>query len=134
MPEYERWLSCVDIVQVNNYELKTISRGGNEIENASEILSYGVKYLIITKGELGVRMYYKNNGETASYFTAAKKFASVNKVGCGDVFGAVFFQSFLKTGNPYRALEYANIAAGIVTTYDSTEKFGSLKNDNGYKD
>ena len=129
VPDYQTWLSNVDIVQTNNHELNTISAAGNEFERASEILSYGVKYLIVTKGKLGVRMYYKKNGEAASYFIAAKKFLSVNKVGCGDVFGAVFFQSFLKTGNPFTALENANLAGGIVTTYDSTEKFGLIRKD-----
>ncbi|NOX19092.1 MAG: hypothetical protein GXO87_12530 [Chlorobi bacterium] len=129
VPDYQRWLSCADVIQVNNCELKTISAEDEEFKRASEILSYGVKYLVVTKGELGVRMYYGKDGETASYFIAAKKFASVNKVGCGDVFGAVFFQSFLKTGDPYAALENANIAGGIVTTYNSTERFGLLKKD-----
>ncbi len=129
VPDYKRWLACADIVQANNFELETISAAENEFARAEEILSCGVKYLIVTKGETGVRMYYSKEGEIASYFISANKFASVNKVGCGDVFGAVFFYSFLKTDNPFAALERANLAGGIVTTYDSTGKFSRLKND-----
>ncbi|MDZ7623783.1 MAG: hypothetical protein U5J96_04965 [Ignavibacteriaceae bacterium] len=53
----------------------------------------------------------------------------VNKVGCGDVFGAVYFYNYIKNKNVLLALEQANLFAGVATTYSEAKDFLNLKRD-----
>jgi sugar/nucleoside kinase (ribokinase family) len=69
------------------------------MEIVEELFSYGVKILCVTKGELGARVYYKNQNEVVSYFVAARKINNPNLIGCGDVFGASFFYSYIRNKN-----------------------------------
>jgi sugar/nucleoside kinase (ribokinase family) len=52
---------------------------------------------------------------------------AVNKVGCGDVFGAVYFFNYTKNKNVPLALEQANLIAGIAATLTTTDDFLKLK-------
>ncbi len=53
----------------------------------------------------------------------------VNKVGCGDVFGAVYFYNYIRNKNLIEALTLANIAAGTSTTYSDINDYLNLKAD-----
>lgn len=127
--EREKWLSCIDILQANENEILTLSEKKKLTEIAEEVLSLGVRILIVTKGELGVKAYYKNGEEIESFFISAEKIIVKNKVGCGDIFGAVFFYNYIKQHNLMNALQMANRAAGIAVSYDEFIMFNNLKND-----
>ncbi len=129
VPKLEKWLSSVDIIQANEFELNTISEGKNQLERARFVLNKGPKILIVTKGNAGVRAFFKRHNEMASIFISAEKVNSVNKIGCGDIFGAIFFYSYIESRNLVFALKAANKAASISTTYNSHQKFLNLKND-----
>ena len=129
IPLIKEWLKNLDIVQVNETELLTISNLTNEIEIASEVLNYGVKCLVVTKGEKGASIYLKENSTIIYKNVEAISLASINKIGCGDIFGTVFFYSYIKSGIFDKALTIANIAAGLSTTYSSFEEYKNLKND-----
>jgi sugar/nucleoside kinase (ribokinase family) len=77
------------------------------MEIVEELFSYDVKILCVTKGELGARVYYKNENEIASYFIAARKINNPNVIGCGDVFGASFFYSYIRNKNVINSLTNA---------------------------
>jgi len=129
VPNKVKWLRCIDILQTNENEIFTLSDKKNINAIASEVLESGVKILIITKGELGVRAYVKNGSEIESVFVSAEKLVVKNKVGCGDIFGAVFFYNYIKDANLLDALLKANRAAGIAVSYDEFFMFKNLKND-----
>ena len=131
VPELERWLKSVNIIQANEFELDTISEGKDEFEKAKFVLELGPEILIITKGDKGVRAFYKNDTEIASIFLSAEKVNSVNKVGCGDIFGTYFFYSYIDNQNLTNALKAANKAGAIATLYSSTNNFINLKEDFG---
>jgi len=107
IPDFKDWAKCLDLIQVNQSELYTLSQKKNEIEIVEEIFSYGIKILCVTKGELGARVYYKNRNEIASYFIAATKINNPNIIGCGDVFGASFFYSYIRNKNVIDSLTNA---------------------------
>jgi sugar/nucleoside kinase (ribokinase family) len=107
IPEFESWAKCLDIIQVNQSELYTLSRKKHEFEIVEEILGFGVNVLCITKGELGARVYYKSQNEIASYSVAARKINYPNVIGCGDVFGASFFYSYIRNKNAIDSLTNA---------------------------
>lgn len=129
IPDFKNWAENVDIIQCNENEIFTISEKKDEQEIAKEVLGYGPKYLVVTKGELGVRLYWLEINGLCSYFVPSLKVDAVNKVGCGDVFGAAFFYTFIKTGDVNKALKFGNTAAGVLSTYKDITKIKDLKHD-----
>jgi len=111
IPDFESWAKCLDIIQVNQNELYTLSHKKNELEIVDEIFGFGVTVLCVTKGEIGARVYYKSQNEIASYFIAARKINNPNIIGCGDVFGASFFYSYIRNKNAIDSLNKAVVKA-----------------------
>lgn len=126
IPDYEMYLQSVDIVQVNEHELKTITPFDEKEKILENVFELGVKFLLVTKGDEGAEIY-SNDGKY--YSVEALKVNPVNKIGCGDVFGSVFFYSYLSGLKIEESLRKANYAAGIITTYKTEEEFLNLKND-----
>ncbi len=129
IPNFEEWASSVDILQANENEIRSLSIQSEEFEIAKEILSYGVKIFIVTKGNLGARIYTLKNNEIISIFKSALKIESKNMVGTGDVFGAVFFYNYIKSKDTVYSLDLANIAAGCAASYNNFKNFDNLKED-----
>ena len=129
IPDFYKWAKNIDILQANEEEIKTLSGKLEEAKIANELLDYGMKIVIITKAETGAIAYFRENGKTESVFNVAKKFKVQNSVGCGDVFGAIFFYNYIRNKNINQSLETANKAAGNSTTYIKIEDFKNLRND-----
>ena len=102
--DFKDWAKCLNIIQVNQTELHTLSYKKSELEIIKEIILLGVSVICVTKGKFGAKVYYKNQDEIASYFIAAKKFNNPNDVGCGDIFGASFFYSYIRNKNTIESL------------------------------
>ncbi len=116
IPYIEEWLACIDILQCNESELKTIVSNQNEINCAEKILSSGPNILIVTKGDRGAQVYYILNGEVKNLLVNAIKVNSINKIGCGDIFGAVFFYTYISTNDILVSLNAANKAGAIAAS------------------
>jgi len=95
IPDFKEWASNVDIIQVNKNELKTLTEKETEEGIIKEVLSYGIKYLILTLEDNGAKIFFKEDDAVKSIYEPAIKVDLKNKVGCGDVFGAVFFYSYI---------------------------------------
>ncbi len=104
IPDFVKWAKCLDIVQVNQNELFTLSHLKLEREIVAEMFDLGIKILCVTKGELGAKVYFKNSDEILSYSISARKINNPNVIGCGDVFGASFFYSYIRNKNVYDSL------------------------------
>ena len=126
---FDLWTECIDILQANESELQTLSDKGKEIEIVEELLSYRIKQVLITRSDRGATVYFLDNKSVVRIDEIALKVKSMNKVGCGDVFGAVYFYNYIKNKNVKLALEKANLYAGIATTYNNEKDFLNLKND-----
>ncbi|MEN8192490.1 MAG: carbohydrate kinase family protein [Bacteroidota bacterium] len=122
----DHWLRNIDIIQMNENELWTLFGKINESEIIKKIFSYGVEIVIITKGANGAEMF-KKNGENIK--VKALDISAINTVGCGDTFGAAFLYNFTKYNDPIKSFHYANIAAGMSTTYKSLTEYERLKDD-----
>lgn len=128
IPDADKWFSLIDIVQANEYEILTFCESDDERIIAEWTLNLGVSHLIVTKGAAGATYYsFDNNSSLMEEHIEAETFNSLNKVGCGDIFGAVAFYNFLASGDMIHSLKLANRAAGIVTTFTGFEQFDSLK-------
>lgn len=126
---FKEWAKCVDIIQGNESEVKTLSSKTAEEKIAGELIGYGVKQLIVTKGNKGAKIYFSKNIFLSSEDIPALDVKPVNKVGCGDVFGAVYFYNYIRNKNLIEALTLANIAAGTSTTYTDINDYLNLKAD-----
>ena len=129
IPEVEKWISSVDIVQANDHELFTLSEKLSEKEIAEELLRRGIKILLVTKGERGASVYTMKNEEVISLTIPAIQVETKNKVGCGDVFGAAFFSSYIKDKKMDKAFTLANIAGGCIASYSEIKKMKDLRHD-----
>jgi len=129
IPNFGERASCVDILQANENELKTLFDLPDELAIVKRIFSCGVKIFILTKGEIGARIFSLHKGEIFSMFVPAIKVETKNKIGCGDVFGSVFFYTYIKSKSLTEALKLANIAGGCAVSYDELNKFENLKKD-----
>ena len=124
---FSEWAECVDILQANESELLTLSDRSIEMNIMEELFSYGIKQIIITRAERGATVYFMEDQTIKNKFTESIKVNAINKIGCGDVFGAVYFYNYIKNKNVTLALEQANLFAGIATSLYSIEEFLKLK-------
>lgn len=127
--DFNKWAKCIDILQANVSELQTLYGEKEEIEIVDKLIICGVKQVVVTKASEGATVYFKVDSSINSIHRDAVKVNTINKVGCGDVFGAVYFYNYIKNKNILAALEHANISAGISTTYSETDELLKLKKD-----
>lgn len=129
IPEVDNWISSVDILQANDHELCTLSEKISEKEIAEELLQCGIKIVLVTKGERGASLYTMKNEKVISLTIPAIQVETKNKVGCGDVFGAAFFSSYIKDKKMEKAFTLANIAGGCIASYSEIKKMKDLRHD-----
>ena len=128
--DFNKWAKCIDILQVNESELLTLSGKKDETKIVEELFTLGIKQFIVTKAERGATVYFINkDGKIESCHKDAIQVKIKNKVGCGDVFGAVYFYNYIKNKNILAALELANVYAGISTTYSEVNELLNLNRD-----
>jgi sugar/nucleoside kinase (ribokinase family) len=127
--DFNDWAGCIDILQANESELLTLSDQKDEASIVDELLSFGIRQVIVTKAEKGASVFFQENNNINKIHCDALQTNVVNKVGCGDVFGAVYFYNYIKNKNVLLALQQANLFAGIATTYSEAKDFLNLKKD-----
>ncbi len=129
IPGFTDWAAQLDIVQANENEVFTLSAKTDVREIARELLDAGLKTLIITKGAEGAELYFLENDTLQMLAEPALKTEVINKVGCGDVFGAYYFYTFLKTKDRSYSLRIAAAAGSMITQFDSFDKYSTLLNE-----
>jgi len=126
---FNEWAECIDILQANESELLTLSDQKDEAGIVEELFSYGIKQIIITRAERGATVFFKEKDSIKKIHKDALQVKGSNKVGCGDVFGAVYFYNYIKNKNVLLALQQAKLFAGVATTYSKAKEFLNLKRD-----
>jgi sugar/nucleoside kinase (ribokinase family) len=129
IPEFHKWAEHIDILQSNELEFRTLSHKNSDSEIFEELFNYGIEQIVITKGNKGADVHFKESSRKKIISEPAIKINSINKVGCGDVFGALYFYKYISTTNISTALKFANTAAGLTTSYSSINDYQNLKND-----
>lgn len=126
VPDANLWMQNVDIIQANESEVKMLVQSQSESECARNILDNGPLLLIVTRGDKGAEVYYKNNDRVESVMMKSKKVGTANKVGCGDIFGAVFFYSYISTRDIIFSLNRANKAGAIAASTKNLTELSKL--------
>ncbi len=124
---WDEWLKNADTVQMNEFEAKSIGEEGWDDDTlAKNILSLGVKAVLITRANLGATVYYLEDG-FKRVDLRAYEVEVVDPTGCGDVFGSAFFYKFSKTGDPLVSTEFANYVAGLNATIPGSTQIDKLR-------
>jgi sugar/nucleoside kinase (ribokinase family) len=126
---FNKWAECIDILQANESELLTLTDKIDEVQIIEELFSFGIKQILITRAEKGATVFFRENDRLIKSHKDALQVNPITKVGCGDVFGAVYFYNFIKNKNVTLAIKQANLFAGISTTYSDIKDFLNLKRD-----
>ena len=140
LEEWRKWCSSADTVQMNEFEVKTMSRTlKNEYEVVEEILinqKNNVNGVIITKGNVGVSGYMKKEKKFGGqiFFDLDKQDISAienpkfkDTTGCGDVFAASFTLDYCKNRDFIKSLHYANRISSYNTSLEGIEELNQLK-------
>lgn len=129
IPGFDRWLANIDILQVNTKELFTITDSDSKDEIIKYTLENGVKYILETRGKEGAVCYSIGNSGISVVKVPADEVNVRNQIGLGDVFGAVFFYSYIKNRSADIALKQAVNASGMAASYSNISDLKNLKND-----
>jgi sugar/nucleoside kinase (ribokinase family) len=130
IPEFGKWAENIDILQSNSLELFTLADFKDKDDIIKFILDKGVRYLIETKGKDGAGCFsIDNSGFHVLEIPAINIIKLNNMVGPGDVFGAVFFYSYIKNNSVSIALKDGIAAGGYAASYRNFKDFNNLKND-----
>jgi hypothetical protein len=112
-----QWTAIADFVQLNRFEAEHICGGslsGNAEarEFAEPILKGRPKMVIITSGEEGAFVIYKQRGEIESvHIPAYPVMEIVDASGCGDVFSSAFITHYLHFHDAVLAARFASYVA-----------------------
>jgi hypothetical protein len=121
------WAENIDLLQANESEILTLSSKTSEAQIVKDILSFGPGAVILTKDTNGAMSYCKTENGIDSFYAQPVKIKEKNKVGCGDIFGAVFFYTYIKTKNFEKALTSANKAGGFAASMSNLSELRNLK-------
>ncbi|MEO6694112.1 MAG: carbohydrate kinase family protein [Ignavibacteria bacterium] len=134
------WCTNADIVQMNEFEIATLSKENlSEYKIAEKILSnknYPVKGLIVTRGKQGVTGYLmkekafaneKFNDLDRCEISAIENPNFVDSTGCGDVFASSFTLEYSKNKNFEKSMNFANRTASLNSSLDGINELIKLK-------
>lgn len=118
----ERLLTKVDLVLLNDEELKLLVGGASAVEGAARLLKMGPRYVVVKKGEHGALLFVK--GETPFLCPAFPLLHPKDPTGAGDSFAGGMLGYLAATGdlgpfNLRRAVVY-----GVVVASFTVEEFG----------
>lgn len=120
IPHWRDWLGHLDIVKLNENEIKTLSDDENLLEEpyvrtALKLIRLGISMVLITLGPEGSQLVYRDL-DTGIYLYVSQG-VPVNNVmdptGCGDVFLSAFLAYYLKERSVLQANLLAHAAAAL---------------------
>jgi len=137
--DWRHWCSNTDTLQMNEFEVKSLSRiKKTEYEIVEEILilqKNNVKGVVITKGINGVSGYIKKEKRFgAETFTDLDKqdISAIenpkfkDSTGCGDVFAASFVYEYSKNKDFIKSLYFANRISSYKTSLEGIDELYKL--------
>ena len=132
-PQWESWVACADVVQLNEQEGALLA--GNVLEGDAAtrrfgraVLSGEARALLVTRNDRGSETLFLNaQGEVElQRFDPLPAGESRDETGCGDVFLMGFTWAYLQTGDFARASRFANRVAGINCCLRGIDEIGRI--------
>lgn len=129
-PQWERWVSAADIVQMNDREVRYFTGAGkSEAESVRAMLARpGVRAVVITRGGEGSTMYEPGpGGPRRSDIAAVPVEALADTTGCGDIFGSAFAYRYARGEPPASCGAFAAFAASRCAMVHGSEGLERLR-------
>ena len=127
-----KMIKAVDAVVINDEEAKLLTKEHNLIKCAKKMMDWGVKYVIIKKGEHGSLMFYQDLLFPSVGFSLEDV---VDPTGAGDSFaGAMIGYLASKNSTSFSAIKKAVVFGNVLGSF-AVDKYGvdgliQLKNKN----
>lgn len=133
-PDWERWVACADVVQMNEQEAgllwgAEVACDGERRRFGERVLGLGPSTLIVTRGPMGSDALFRGaDGGIESFRAPADPPGPpVDETGCGDVFLMGFTVEFLRSRDVRRASTFANRAAGANCCLRGVGEIGRIR-------
>jgi len=124
----KKLLKKVDVLFINEAEIRQLTKEYNIIKSAKKVLSWGTKIVIVKRGEYGVMCFYKNKIFVLPAYPLEKVF---DPTGAGDSFagGVMGFLAYKLKNNKMLTEQVLrqSIVFGTVTASFCVEDFGINK-------
>ena len=122
--DWREWIECVDILQMNEREARTLAGLPGDASNDAlldfgrQLVQMGPEVCHVTLAEEGSLLFYRENG-AARYrkFPAMPVAEVVDIVGCGDAFAAGYVVHFLASRDVFAATEFAIEVSAMNCTF-----------------
>lgn len=121
LDELLKTISMVDVLTINDEEARQLSGENSLAKAAKKILTMGIQYLIIKKGEHGALLFSKD-----AYFSAPALLLDqvFDPTGAGDTFAGGFIGYIAKKDDiSFETLKTATIVGSTLASF-TVEKFG----------
>jgi ribokinase len=133
---WREYIKAADFVQTNLPELNVLS--GGKVKSLKDIRSFGIyilslgpQVILITLGEKGAVMIYKEREKVKFERCRGIKVQGFkDATGCGDVFSAGFLTHYLDTMDLIQSLDFANRMAAENCKISGTENVFKLMRKN----
>jgi sugar/nucleoside kinase (ribokinase family) len=132
-PQWESWLGCADVVQLNEQEGallagEALAEDVATLRFAEQVLSLGPTALLVTRNERGSQTIFRNGKGVVKIGTygASPAGPPQDETGCGDVFLMGFAWAYLQTADLDRASRFANRVAGINCCLRGIDEIGQI--------
>ena len=131
LDNWRRWAFMTETVQLNEEEIAGLSRDTmTEQQTVGHLLTLGVRGVVVTRGERGASVFTNEKKKVVRQdIPGIRVDRAVDATGCGDVFGAVFLQQYLRTKDMHAAAVTANGAAATKARLAGVDRITELKTD-----
>ena len=131
-PDWQEWISQVDVLQLNENEACTLAECKNEekflINFGFEALKINPAVCHITLAEKGSLLFYKKNGKaTYKRVNGVRVKHVVDIIGCGDAFEAAYVLKYFENKKVKAATEYAHKVAAANCQFLGSSEITSIK-------
>jgi sugar/nucleoside kinase (ribokinase family) len=130
LTDWRRWCFMLNSIQMSEEEALGLSAERyDETTLINHLMPLMVRTLLITRGNRGVTTVIQDIHKKLTHkeISGVSFGDAIDPTGCGDVFGAAFFYSFLKSKDVHIAAEYANKVAALNVTFRSTYELNGLR-------
>ena len=130
-PQWEQWVGCVDVLQMNEQEGalladETLDNEDATLRFAHKVLSLGPSSLMLTRNECGSETIFQDDGVVIDRFDPVPAGEPCDETGCGDTFLMGYTWAFLQTGDRAVASRFANRVAGINVCLRGIDGIGQI--------
>ncbi len=127
--EWRRWAFMVDTVQLNEEEIAGLPlEPMTEQQTAGHLLTLGTKGVLVTRGDRGVSLYRNDQKHVVrSDIPGIAVKGGQEPTGCGDVFGAAFLVSYIRSGDLLASAEYANRVSASKVRLRGVDQLAGLR-------